>query len=111
MKNYCKSIILITKNRSEIIDKYNYEELYENFYIADEWYHYNVLQYYDKDFSTKVLNFKPTYFQYDLKDIKDPLPHPIEVKDKTLIMDVKKNYLSLFFRKVSPTVTVEYQEL
>ena len=58
-----------------------------------------------------ILNQTYTNFEYNLKDIKDPLPHPIEVKDKTLIMDVKKNYLSLFFRKVSPTVTVEYQEL
>jgi len=103
--------MIITREHAEIIGKHNHEEAFKNFPIADEWYHYNVLQYYDKDFSTKVLNFKPTYFQYDLKDIKDPLPHPIEVKDKTLIMDVKKNYLSLFFRKVSPTVTVEYQEL
>ena len=103
--------MIITREHAEIIGKHNHEEAFKNFPIADEWYHYNVLQYYDKELSKKVLDFKPTYFEYNLKDIKDPLPHPVEVKDKTLIMDVKKNYYSLFFRKVSPDVKLEYQEL
>jgi len=103
--------MIINREHAEIIGKHNHEEAFKNFPIADEWYHYNVLQYYDKDFSTKVLNFKPTYFQYDLKDFEDPLPHPLEVTDKELIGDVKENYYSLFFRKVSPDVKLEYQEL
>ena len=103
--------MIITREHAEIIATTNHEEEFKNFPIADEWYHYNVLQYYDKDFSTKVLNFKPIYFQYDVNDIEDPLPHPIEVTDKELIRDVKENYYSLFFRKVSPDVTLEYQEL
>jgi len=120
--------MILNREHAEIIDKYNYEELYENFYIADEWYHYNVLQKHDPNIlNNTIRNHKTTYFGYlpyslvgvseeimskfiDSK-INDPIAHPNEIPNLKFILEAQSDGVCLFMRKASKDLDIEYKDL
>lgn len=115
--------MILNREHAEIIDQHNHESLWKNFNVADEWYHYNVLRYYDpKIVENTITSIKPTFFMYvrpnQLKGdnqvkntISNPNAHPVEFDNLEDIKSVLKDNPSLFLRKVSENLKIDYKDL
>lgn len=120
--------MILNRFHAEIIDKHNYEHLWKNFNVADEWYHYNVLRYHDPNIEKNVItHIKPTWFGLNLTYLKslsleerkkllkesrnNPDAHPSEFDNVKDIMSQRKEHPSFFLRKVSENVKIDYKDL
>lgn len=115
--------MILNREHAEIVDQHNHESLWKNFNVADEWYYYNVLRYYDpKIIENTITSIKSTFFMYvhpnQLKDdnqikniISNPNAHPLEFDNLEDIKSVLKDNPSLFLRKVSENLKIDYKDL
>jgi len=118
--------MILNRKHAEIIDEFNHEDQFTHFHVADEWYHYNVLQKYDTKIEENIIsNIKSTFFyyhNYEEVEIKKNLDyyktleknngasHPQEFPLK-YIKHVKENTQSLFLRKVSADLRITYKDI
>ena len=94
-------------DKVEIINKYDHLHLWKNFRVADEWYHYNILRHYDPNIKENTIqDTPPTSFMY----IKGT-PHPSEINTLKEFNDLKSLIPSLFIRKVSSNLNIEYKDI
>ena len=114
--------MILNREHAEIANKYNHESLWKNFNVADEWYYYNILRHYDSRIKENTItHVKPTWFGVDssqfktMEDIQkyreNPEAHPSEFNKVENILEQKKKHPSLFLRKVSQDVKIEYKDL
>ena len=104
----------LNRHHAEIIANNDYLECYEDFPISDEWYHYNVLQKHDPDLKDNYWEYRVTYFDYaPLVHKYNGWPHPIEYNslDELDFEAIRKDYKSLFLRKVSQDMEITYDDL
>ena len=96
--------MILNREHAEICIKHNYEDLFKNFRVADEWYYWNVLNKHDSNFkNTHISDVKPTFFKYDTEKYTNGYnPHPFEWKFKEVVVGVvrKTSPDSLFIRKI-----------
>jgi len=114
--------MILNREHAEIANKYNHENLWKNFNVADEWYYYNVIRHYDPKIEENIIDYlKPTWFGVDISKFKtmedvekfreNPNAHPNEFTEVEIILKQKDTYPSLFLRKVSQDVKLEYKHL
>ena len=114
--------MILNRFHAEIIGKHNHESLWKNFNVADEWYYYNVLRYYDSKIEENVINhIKSTWFGVDISRFKTDQEildyrknadaHPHEYTNVSSILTQKNSHPSLLLRKVSQDVKIEYKNL
>jgi hypothetical protein len=114
--------MILNREHAEIADKHNHESLWERFNVADEWYYYNILRHYDPKIEENTIqNIKPTWFGIDssrfktIQDLQNYISnsdaHPHEYITLESILTQKDNHPSLFLRKVSQDVKIEYKDL
>jgi hypothetical protein len=114
--------MVLNRKHAEIIIKHNHEDLFKDFYVADEWYYYNVLRHYDPEIEKNTIQYvKSTWFGVDysqfkteedlIKFKKNPNAHPIEFNDIKHIDRIRKEYPSFFIRKIPPNLKIEYKDL
>mgnify|MGYP003113492915 CR=1 FL=1 len=112
--------MILNREHAEIANKYNHENLWKNFNVADEWYYYNVIRHYDPKIEENIIDYlKPTWFGVDISKFKtkedvekfreNPNAHPNEFTEVEIILKQKDTYPSLFLRKVSQDVKLEYK--
>ena len=99
--------VILNRDHAEIINKYDHLHLWKNFRVADEWYHYNILRHYDPNIEENTIqDTPPTSFMY----IKGT-PHPSEINTLKEFNDLRSLIPSLFIRKVSPNLNIEYKDI
>ena len=114
--------MILNREHAEIANKHNHESLWKSFNVADEWYYYNILRYYDpKIEENTITNIKPTWFGIDasrfktMQDVQNYTlnsdAHPHEYTTIKSILTQKEDHPSLFLRKVSQDVKIEYKDL
>ena len=107
--------MILNREHAEISNRYNYEHLFKNFKVADEWYYWNVLNKHDQNFKDNhIADVKPTFFKYDGEKHSNGFnPHPFEWNFKEVLMEVVREISpdSLFVRKISPKNKITYEDL
>ena len=107
--------MILNREHAKISHRYNYEDLFKNFKVADEWYYWNVLNKHDKNFKNNhISDVKPTFFKYDGEKYANGFnPHPFEWKFKEVLLEVVREISpnSLFVRKIQKENLLTYEDL
>jgi hypothetical protein len=120
--------MILNRKHAEIIVKYDHVDMWKDFHVADEWYHYNVIRHYDPQYLSNIITeTKPTLFAYfglaippQFRKTKqspaaimavNPNSHPDEYDDLELVKWLKKTHNTFFIRKIPSSLEINYEDI